>query len=164
MEDKISDLYEHLGYWHNRFGQYVHLTFERRLATYDVTVSQWCLMITLYHGYADTVRKIAKILFLDAGAVTRLADRLENKNLLLRFPDSEDARSIKFTLTEKGRSLVSKLAAEADLNDVQFYSVLSDQELISYQKILAKLLLSTGTDVLELCPDFLNKPQIERMN
>lgn len=164
MSEKISDLYKHLGYWHNRFGHQVHLSFERRLNAHDVTVSQWCFMITLYHGHADTVRKIAQILSLDAGAITRLADRLENKNLLSRLPDPQDARSIKFALTEKGGALVSNLAEEADNNDAQFYGILSDQDIMFYQKILKKLLSSTGTNVLQFCPDFCTKPQIKKRN
>jgi MarR family transcriptional regulator, organic hydroperoxide resistance regulator len=160
-KDKISDLYKHLGYWHNRFGQQVHLGFERRLKAHDVTVSQWCIMVTLYHEYGDTVRELAKTLSLDAGAVTRLADRLEDKKILIRLPEERDARSVKFKLTQKGELLVLKLAEEADKNDEQFYGCLNDQELLAYQQLLTKLLDAGGTDVLNLCRDFCIKPQIK---
>lgn len=162
MKNEVSDLYKHLGYWHNRFGQQVHLGFERRLRAHDVTVSQWCIMITLYYDYANTVRDLSKTLSLDAGAITRLADRLENKKILIRLPEEKDARSVKFKLTEKGESLVAKLAEEADKNDEQFYGCLSDKELLEYQKLLTKLLDARGTDILKLCGDFGIQPQVKR--
>ncbi|OAI50247.1 hypothetical protein AYO37_01285 [Opitutia bacterium SCGC AG-212-L18] len=162
MKGKVSDLYRHLGYWHNRFGQRVHVGFERKLAVYDVTVSQWCVMVTLYQGRADTVRGISRLLCLDGGAVTRLADRLEDKGLLVRLPDEADERSVKFALTGEGKVLVSKLAEAADRNDEEFYGVLSDEELMVYQKILVKLLGAAGTDVLGFCKDFCSGIQIKK--
>lgn len=143
----VSTLYEHLGYWNNRFSRQVSTAFEQRLAAHDVTVSQWCLMITLYHQQAETVREIARIIQLDAGAVTRLADRLERKGLLMRRPNEDDARSVKLRLTAEGEALVPILAQEADKNDAHFFGVLSGEEISQYKKLLTKLLSAAGNDV-----------------
>lgn len=119
-------------------------------------------MITLYSNRADTVKDIAKLLSLDIAAITRLGDRLEAKNLLIRLPDEEDRRLVKFTLTKNGANLVSKLSVEADKNDEAFYGALNDDELLTYQKLLAKLLNAAGTNLEEFCPDFCKKPQIKK--
>lgn len=144
---QISDLYEHIGYWHNRFGHQVGTGFERRLAQHEVTVSQWCLMVVLYHGSASTVRDIARIIQLDAGAVTRLADRLSEKGLVTRAPDPKDARSVILQLTEEGHRLTPILAEEADKNDEAFFGVLSAEEIAQYKTLLTKLLMRAGNEV-----------------
>ncbi|PWU06623.1 MAG: MarR family transcriptional regulator [Verrucomicrobia bacterium] len=147
MKDDVSNLQEHVGYWHNRFGQVVHTGFERRLAKYNITVSQWCLMVVVYQGQGDTVRAIARVICLDVGAVTRLVDRLEEKKLVRRVPDEADGRSVKVELSEEGMALVPRLAKEADFNDEEFYGILSKKEILQFKEILGKLLNGVGTEV-----------------
>jgi DNA-binding MarR family transcriptional regulator len=139
-----SHLYHHLGYWHNRFGQVVHTTLDRGLAALNITVSQWNLMALLYHREADTVREIARMIDLDAGAVTRLADRLEKKGFLRRMPDTADRRSVLLSLTGTGRRLVPNLADLVDTNDQIFFGVLTKEETRQYRSLLGKLLRGAG--------------------
>ena len=139
-----SHLYHHLGYWHNRFGQAVHTTLDRRLAVLNITVSQWSLMALLYHREADTVREIARMIDLDAGAVTRLADRLEKKGFLRRMPDAADRRSVLLSLTGSGRRLVPDLADLVDTNDQTFFGILTKEETRQYRSLLGKLLRGAG--------------------
>lgn len=147
MTRGISDLYEHIGYWHNLLGRQISTALERRLAKYDVTLSQWCLMVVLFHQQADTVRDIARIIQLDAGSITRLADRLAAKGLIKRSPDPADARSVKLALTHKGTTLLPKLATEADKNDESFFATLNDREIAQYKKLLARMLKAAGNEV-----------------
>ncbi len=140
----VSGLYDHTGYWINRFRGEVHTQFERRLAAHDMTVSQWTVLVTVYHGKADTVRNIARIVRLDGGAITRLANRLEARGLIRRRPDPDDGRSVRLELTQKGRTLVPALSLAADETDEQFTGVLSDIEIVRFKKLLAKLLRGAG--------------------
>lgn len=151
----VSDLYDHTGYWLNRFRSEIHTRFERRLAAYNVTVSQWSVLITVYHGKADTVRDIARTVRLDGGAVTRLANRLEARGLLRRLPDPDDGRSVRFELTNEGLELAPTLAAAADATDEQFIGVLSDREIAQFKKLLAKLSRGAG-DTPD--PNWINAP------
>lgn len=146
---KVSNLQEHIGYWANRFGQEVHTGFERLLAKYNITVSQWCLLVVLYHKQANTVRGVAKVINLDVGAVTRLVDRLEEKGFVKRLADSDDRRSIRLELNEKAIEMIPKLAQEADKNDEKFYGVLNKKEIVCYKKLLCKLLIGIEVKVPE---------------
>jgi DNA-binding MarR family transcriptional regulator len=137
-----SDLYEHLSYWQNRFNQIVHTALERRMGALNTTVSQWSLMALLYHREADTVSDIARLIDLDPGAVTRLADRLQKKGFLRRASDPADRRSVILSLTRTGRKLVPDLAAAADENDRAFFGVLDEEERDQFQTLLGKLLRS----------------------
>ena len=73
---------------------------ERQLAHTDLTNAQWVPLYKLYIGSATTVAELARQSNLDAGAMTRLLDRLEAKNLCKRVRSEEDRRVVNITLTE----------------------------------------------------------------
>ena len=137
---KIARLADHLGYWHNRLGKRVDRDLEQRLADADVTVSQWSVLVLLYHREAESVPGVAAALPIDPAAASRLAARLEFKRLVSRKADPADATAFKLKLTRKGRQLTSELAVAAGENDRAFFGVLSDDEIARYKSLLAKLL------------------------
>ena len=73
------------------------------------------------------------------GAVTKLADRLIAKSLLLRRPDPDDARAQTLALTPAGERLVPALAAIADENDRAFFGALTGAERKALEKTLRRL-------------------------
>lgn len=130
--------------WHDRVSQVLQADLERRFATHGVSPAQFRLLAALARGESDTVRGLATMLRLDGGAVTRLADRLQAKGLVLRERDPTDARSIRLSLTEAGTALVPILDAEADAHERAWFGSLSYSELRQYKLTLAKLLLPAG--------------------
>ncbi|MGJ5749062.1 MarR family winged helix-turn-helix transcriptional regulator [Streptomyces puniciscabiei] len=122
MTSSTSGLRDHLGYWLRRLSDEVHGRFERELAEHDVTVSQWAVLITLYRGDATTTREVARYMDIDAGAVSRLVDRLAAKGLMTREPDPASRRTLRLVLTDAGRDLAPKLAEIADRNDAHFFA------------------------------------------
>ncbi|MEU6670075.1 MarR family transcriptional regulator [Streptomyces sp. NPDC046727] len=128
MTSSTSGLRDHLGYWLRRLSDEVHGRFERELAEHDVTVSQWAVLITLYRGDATTTREVARYMGIDAGAVSRLVDRLAAKGLTTRQPDPASRRTVRLTLTDAGRDLAPKLAELADRNDAHFFAALEPDQ------------------------------------
>jgi len=110
----------------------------------NITVSQWSLMALLYHREADSVSDVARLVDLDPGAITRLADRLEKKGFLRRTSDPADRRAVILSLTRAGRRLVPDLAKAVDENDRVFFDVLNEEERDQYQTLLGKLLRAAG--------------------
>lgn len=130
--------------WHDRVSQVLQADMERRFAAHGVSPAQFRLLAALARGESDTVRGLATVLRLDGGAVTRLADRLQAKGLVLRERDPTDARSVRLSLTESGATLVPILDAEADAHERAWFGSLSYSELRQYKLTLAKLLLPAG--------------------
>ncbi|MFH8336350.1 MarR family winged helix-turn-helix transcriptional regulator [Streptomyces sp. AM6-12] len=128
MTTSTSGLRDHLGYWLRRLSDEVHGRFERELAEHDVTVSQWAVLISLYRGDATTTREVARYMGIDAGAVSRLVDRLAAKGLTTREPDPASRRTVRLTLTDAGRDLAPKLAKIADRNDAHFFAALEPDQ------------------------------------
>ncbi len=136
----VSALHDHVGYWQHRFAQAVYTDLERRLAAFNVTASQWGVIAVLFHKEADTVRGVAARIGLDGGAVSRLADRLAEKGLLVRAPDDTDSRSVRLILTDAGKALMPRLAEAVDANEAAWFRSLDKADRRQFKKRLRKLL------------------------
>ena len=115
----------------------VSLSFSRKLESSGVTVAEWVVLREMSAEDSKTSPGcIAQLTGLTRGAITKLVDRLLQKNLVSRSPSTEDRRFQEIQLTSSAKNLVPKLAALADENDAEFFSVLSTSE----RKLLLGLL------------------------
>lgn len=128
MSDDVSDLTAHLGYWLRHVSNHVSQAFARKLASKDVTVAEWALMRVLYGSEPIAPSRLAEIMGLTRGAVTKLANRLVGKGLIVREASADDGRAQTLALTATGAAFVPELAALADQNEVECFSHLSGEE------------------------------------
>jgi DNA-binding MarR family transcriptional regulator len=77
---------------------------ERQLEPSDLTNAQWLPLLKLHMGDGGTVAELARGCRLDAGAMTRLLDRLEAKGLCRRVRSVADRRVVNIELTDEGRA------------------------------------------------------------
>jgi MarR family transcriptional regulator, lower aerobic nicotinate degradation pathway regulator len=126
--DTVSPLSAHLGYWLRFVSNQVSHAFSVKLAERDVTVAEWVVLRELYDAEAVAPSALADKIGMTRGAISKLADRLEAKELLLRTASETDRRYQALALTKAGRRLVPKLSALADQNDAQFFAHLSPAE------------------------------------
>ena len=85
---------------------------DRTLAPHNVTSAQYVILSTLAAG-ADSASQICKGISYDAGAMTRMIDRLEQRGLLQRVRVADDRRTVKLQLTDEGKTLYPKMRASA---------------------------------------------------
>jgi DNA-binding MarR family transcriptional regulator len=137
-----NGLHDHVGYWLRRLSDEVHTSFERQIAARGVTVAQWNVLVTVYHGQATTTAGVALFIGIDPGAVSRLVDRLADKGLITRSPDPQSRRRLQLSLTEAGRALVPDLIRIADQNDEAFFGALPPGEQAALLRLLKQLLLA----------------------
>lgn len=88
-----------------RLGQEV----ERQMEPNALTNAQWVPLLKLYLGHASTAAELARECELDAGAMTRLLDRVEAKGLCRRERSSEDRRVVNLELTDEGREAAREI-------------------------------------------------------
>ena len=100
-----------VGYMMRRILNTVAQEIEREMAPSDLTNAQWIPLFKLFMGSASTVAELARECQLDAGAMTRLLDRLEAKSLLKRVRSSEDRRVVNLELTAQGRVAAQQIPA-----------------------------------------------------
>ena len=137
--EKTSDLEYHLGYWLRFVSNHVSGSFRERIANYDVTVAEWVALRSLWNKGPCTLNDVAKQIGIDAGATSRLIERLIQKKLATRRVGATDRRSVSIDLTAAGKALVPKLAKEADKNDDYFFDPLSKQDKDHLLRIMKNL-------------------------
>lgn len=102
---------ESVGYLMRRVLALVAQEVERELETSDLTNAQWVPLFKLSIGKVSTVAELARDCHLDAGAMTRLLDRLEAKGLCRRVRSVADRRVVNIELTDAGRAAAEGIPA-----------------------------------------------------
>lgn len=100
---------ESIGLLLKRTGSQLTLTVDRALAEYDMTHAQLGIFLKLLHGCAKTAADLARDLMTDTGSMTRMLDRLEEKDFIKRTRSSEDRRLVQVELTPKGKQLADQM-------------------------------------------------------
>jgi DNA-binding MarR family transcriptional regulator len=135
----VSDLTAHLGFWLRMVSNHVSHSFAAKLADREVTVAEWSLMRALYGKAPTPPSRIAEAMGMTRGAITRLADRLIAKSLIMRVASVQDGRAQTLALTDRGAALVPDLAALADRNDTEFFECLTADERETLERLLKSL-------------------------
>ena len=80
---------------------------DKRLDVLGLTSAQWGPLLRLDTVGPSTVADLARWVQVDAGAMTRLLDRLEKKALCRRVRSTEDRRLVVVELTAEGKAAIS---------------------------------------------------------
>jgi len=102
---------ESVGYLMKRIMMSVVYQVDKRLDVHELTSAQWGPLMRLRTTGGSTVAELARWLQVDAGAMTRLLDRLEKKGLCKRVRSTEDRRVVKVELTPEGESAIREVPA-----------------------------------------------------
>jgi MarR family multiple antibiotic resistance transcriptional regulator len=81
------------------------------LAALEISAAQYVIISVLAKRGVDSAAQLCKDLSYDAGAMTRMIDRLEAKGLISRRRCPEDRRLVKLELTKAGVAALPKLRA-----------------------------------------------------
>ena len=100
-----------VGYLMKRIVMSIVQQADRRLDAHGLTSAQWGPLMRLRTCGACTVAELARWLQVDAGAMTRLLDRLEKKGLCKRVRSTEDRRVVKVELTPDGEAAIVEVPA-----------------------------------------------------
>ncbi len=135
----VSDLNAHIGFWMRMVSNHVSHAFAVKLAAKEVTVAEWCLMRALYGKEPTPPSRLADEMGMTRGAITKLADRLIAKSLIMREASVNDGRAQTLALTDRGIALVPDMAALADRNDAGFFEHLTADERETLGRLLKSL-------------------------
>ena len=102
---------ESVGYLMKRIMVSIVHQADKRLDEHGLTSAQWGPLMRLKMVEGSTVAELARWLNVDAGAMTRLLDRLEKKGLCKRVRSTEDRRVVRVELTPDGRAAIAEVPA-----------------------------------------------------
>ncbi|MNZ61824.1 Multiple antibiotic resistance protein MarR [compost metagenome] len=117
---------------------------DKYLAHLDITAAQFKVLFFIGRNRANTPAELCRELSLDSGSMTRMLDRLEKKELLLRQPCPNDRRSVRLQLSKAGEAVNAQAPeiASAAMNDL--VDCLSAEELQTLTGLLDKVLRAHG--------------------
>lgn len=102
------DVQDSVGYLMKQVMMSIGAQAEKRMVAHGLTNSQWVPLMRLRIGDA-TVVELARWCQVDAGAMTRLLDRMEKKGLCSRTRSTEDRRVVMVSLTTGGRAATAQV-------------------------------------------------------
>jgi DNA-binding MarR family transcriptional regulator len=146
---RVSDLRSHTGFWLRFVSNHVSQSFARKLVGSGVTVAEWVVLREMFDASATSPSALAAATGLTRGAISKLIDRLVQKDLVSRAEAADDRRFQDVRLTPAGRTMVPKLAALADQNDHEFFSQLPVGER---ERLVATLKKLVATNKLKQIP------------
>lgn len=100
-----------VGYLIKRVMMSISYQADKRLCMHDLTIAQWGPLMKLRMNGTATVAELARWSQTDAGAMTRLLDRLEKKGLCKRVRSTEDRRVVMVELTPEGQAAMERVPA-----------------------------------------------------
>jgi DNA-binding MarR family transcriptional regulator len=114
--ERISTLESCLAYWVHYVGYRLSHELCRGVQKFGVTAAEWVVLRKLHESgeNGSMPSHLAMRLGLTRSAISKLAKRLEAKELIHREKSLPDRRAKLLTLTTLGRILVPRLAALAD--------------------------------------------------
>ena len=102
---------ESVGYLMKRIGLSIVHQADKQLEAHGLTSAQWGPLLKLRNSGPCTVVELARWCVVDAGAMTRLLDRLEKKGLCKRVRSTTDRRVVQVELTPEGDTAIAEVPA-----------------------------------------------------
>jgi DNA-binding MarR family transcriptional regulator len=127
---------------------HVSQAFARKVEQEGVTVAEWVVMRELYGQGEVAPSRLAERLGLTRGAISKLADRLLAKGLIIRRDHEADARAHLLALSEAGSALIPKLSALADQNDAEFFDHLTQAERETVERVMKDIVERRGLKIV----------------
>ena len=106
-----------VGYLLNQVVISMRRQIEQAMTDHDLTAAQWYPLWKLKRDGPGTAQELARDMDIDAGAMTRLIDRLAAKGLVERLRSATDRRVVMLTLTPAGEAVaahIPKVLAEVN--------------------------------------------------
>lgn len=134
-----SELDTHLGYWLRTVSNAVSQAFARKVEAEGVTVAEWVFLRALFDQDGVSPSQLAERMGMTKSAISKLADRLIEKELVKKGASTVDRRGQTLALQASAKKLVPRLANLADENDEEFFGGLSRSERSQLMKMLRKI-------------------------
>jgi DNA-binding MarR family transcriptional regulator len=110
---------------------------------YDLLHSHIDVLASLhFNGNALSPTELYDAMLFSSGGMTKILNKLEERNLIKREPSLNDKRSILICLTVEGEVLIKECIEKIAKSKQNVFEVLNDEEKENLKNILAKVIYS----------------------
>ncbi|AHJ73641.1 MarR family transcriptional regulator [Kosakonia sacchari] len=132
----------HLGLLIHLANQFKDQLISQYFSSADITAAQFKVLISIYKGFNSPV-EVSKNLLMDAGAMSRMLERMAKRDLIVRTTNPEDKRQVILELTDKGRVICDRFQNEALAS---ILSTLTSRLTADESRLLVELLIKMLPD------------------
>ena len=137
-----------VGYLIGRARAQLAKSLDDSLATQGITHAQGSILLMLRSGRFDNASQLAREMYIDAAAMTRMVDRLAKRDLIKRMPSDDDRRVSRLQLTVAGGRLADQLPAVFIAARERNFDGLSAEEMGFLKSLLRRILVNGESEVL----------------
>ena len=112
---------------------------ERRLSPYGVAVGEYAVLAACFFNEPITITGITQHVPLEAGRVSRIVSKFEDRNLVLKVRPKSDRRTVWVRMTDEGRALVPVFIKHEAEHYGNVMSRVSEQELVGLIAFIEKM-------------------------
>ena len=135
----------HLGLLIHLANQFKDQLISHYFSSTDITAAQFKVLISIYKGFTRPV-EVSKNLLMDAGAMSRMLERMVKRELIVRTLNPDDKRQVILGLTDKGRAICDRFQSEALASILRSLTTrLTDEESRLLEMLLVKMLPDEAT-------------------
>lgn len=104
-----------------------------------LTVIEWYILRSLYESDGQHASELARAVGRAATSFTPILDKLQNKDMIERRPDSSDRRAVRIYLTKKGNTHREEVLDSAEQIDARIRKSVSNGDFKGFQNVLSNL-------------------------
>ena len=119
---------------------------DQHMQPLELTGMQWEPVLMLWLKRADTVAGLARVSQMGFASMSRMLDRLEEKELLRRERSAHDRRVVHLHLTPKGRKVANKIWPIVVEGMHVHLDGFKKEELVQFSGFLARMLANGARD------------------
>ena len=105
----------------------------------DITPDQWVLLDTLNQKGKCSQKELSELSFKDAATISRIIEKLVNKELVRKSSKESDRRKTTINLTQKGKNLVDRCQSEVDQLRKHSWTHLTEKDYRDFQRIMNRV-------------------------
>lgn len=113
--------------------------FSDRIARHGVTLGLWPFLRALWEMDGLTQRELSEKVRMKGPTTVAALNKLEDKGLVRRQSNKNDARKINVFLTPEGRKIYRKVIPEVETVNRQVLSELTEKEQVAFKDMIRRM-------------------------
>lgn len=150
------ELSNHLPYLFKHIHSQLEVASAGQLAQFGVNVAVWRILAVLWTHDDVSHRELAHLTSIEVSTLSRVSKTVQRAGLIRRKRTKEDQRTVRVTLTEKGRELAQAIIPAAVKSQDEMFAGLSSKDVQTLIGLLHKVVenLNRYTEAdLDIAPE-----------
>jgi MarR family transcriptional regulator, transcriptional regulator for hemolysin len=95
----------------------------------NITFDQWLVLVEISESRGTNQKSIAAYLHKEVASISRILDKLQDRNLILKKANPKNQREVNLFLTHEGLELLEKIEGFRSREIISLFSSIHEQEL-----------------------------------